>query len=212
MKRRWLLLVTIYVVLIWSGWALGHWLSLWAEIDVRPINEPEIHRMVMASSAVYIAASAMPFVPGAEIGFGLITILGTRIVPLVYVCMVLVLMLAFCIGRFVPPRATAAIFGYLSLEKARELVLRTTDLDAEGRISMLIARSPRRLVPILLKHRYIAIAMAFNTPGNSLVGGGGGLAFAAGMSGLFSMVPFIATAVLAVAPLPLIILLTGYQP
>lgn len=212
MKHRWLLLLTIYAVLIGGGWALGHWFSQWAGIDARPIDESEIGRMVMAVLAVYVVASATPFVPGAEIGFGLIVVLGARIAPLVYLCMVLALVLAYCMGRFVPARASAAIFGGLGLEQARDIVLRTAELDTEDRISMMIAHSPRRFVPFLLKHRYIALALALNTPGNSLVGGGGGLAFAAGMSGLFPAIPFIATAALAAAPIPVFILLTGYQP
>ena len=168
--------------------------------------------MVMAISTVYVAASATPFVPGAEIGLALIVVFGSRIVFLVYICMVLALVLAYCIGRFVPASVTAAFLGYLGLAKARDLILRTAKLNTADRVSMLVSQSPHRLGPFLLKHRYVALALAFNLPGNSLAGGGGGLSLAAGMSGLFALVPFVATTALAVAPLPLFIFLTGYQP
>ena len=168
--------------------------------------------MVMAVSAIFIAASATPFVPGAEIGFGLIVVLGSRIVLLVYICMVLALAIAYFVGRFVPPRMTAALFGYLRLQRTRDLILRSSDLDSSERVPMLVANAPNRFVPFLLRHRYVALAVAFNLPGNSILGGGGGLSLAAGMSGLFGVVPFIVTAAIAVAPVPLFILLTGYQP
>lgn len=77
---------------------------------------------------------------------------------------------------------------------------------------MLVSQSPHRLGPFLLKHRNIALALAFNLPGNSLAGSGGGLSLAAGIGGLFALVAFVATSALAVAPLPLFIFLTGYQP
>ena len=168
--------------------------------------------MVMAASGIFVAASALPFVPGAEIGFGLIIVFGSRIVALVYVCMVLALVIAYFVGRFVPPSTTAALSGYIGLERTRQLVLKSAGLEISERVPMLVARAPNRLVPFLLKYRYVALALAFNLPGNSILGGGGGLSLAAGMSGLFGIVPFIVTAALAVAPVPLFILVTGYQP
>ncbi|NNL35816.1 MAG: hypothetical protein HKP35_08360 [Silicimonas sp.] len=54
-----------------------------------------------------------------------------------------------------------------------------------------------------MRNRYLALAIAINVPGNSLVGGGGGLAFVAGASGLFSFPAFLLTIMLAVAPVPL---------
>jgi hypothetical protein len=43
-----------------------------------------------------------------------------------------------------------------------------------------------------------------NVPGNGLVGGGGGIAFMVGMSGLFSLNGYILTLLIAVAPVPLL--------
>jgi hypothetical protein len=56
------------------------------------------------------------------------------------------------------------------------------------------------------------LALAFNLPGNTLLGGGGGIALAAGMSGLYRPVAYLATVVLAVAPVPLLFLITGVRP
>ncbi|MBV6657485.1 MAG: hypothetical protein KI785_06920 [Devosiaceae bacterium] len=51
--------------------------------------------------------------------------------------------------------------------------------------------------------RYVGVAAAFNLPGNALVGGGGGLALLAGLSGAFSFTGFAVATLIAVAPLPL---------
>ncbi len=212
MRRRWFFVIGIYVLLIGGGWMFGEQLSQWSVVQVRPINEPEIHRMVMAASAIYVVTAALPFVPGAEIGLALIAAFGSRIVVLVYGCMVVALLLAYCIGRFIPVHVLAAIFGYLELRKARDLVLRFAELDPADRIAAVTAGAPGRWAPFLVKHRYIALAIAFNIPGNSLLGGGGGLSMLAGMSQLFGALPFCVTVLLAVAPLPLLVLLTGYQP
>ncbi len=117
-----------------------------------------------------------------------------------------------CIGRFVPAAVTASLFGALGLDRARRLVLRMAALDPAGRAALLAGESPRRWAPFLLRHRYLAFAAALNLPGNTLLGGGGGLALAAGMSGLFAPAPFLVTLLLAVAPLPLFVLLSGYAP
>jgi hypothetical protein len=60
----------------------------------------------------------------------------------------------------------------------------------------------------LLKHRHVAVALALNTPGNIVLGDGGGIVMAAGFSRLFSLPGFAVTVMLAVAPVPLAILLT----
>jgi len=46
------------------------------------------------------------------------------------------------------------------------------------------------------------LILTLNIPGNSLVGGGGGIAFIAGLSGLFSYPAYLATILIAVAPVP----------
>lgn len=211
-RRRRLLLGLLYLCLLTGGWLAGDWLAGWAVVDLRPSNEPLIHRFVMLSTGVYVAASALPFVPGAEIGLALILAFGARIAVLVYAAMVAALLLAFLAGRFVPPAACAALFAFLGLNRARDLVLTMAPLDARGRLEFLIARAPTRAVPFLLRHRYLAIAVLFNLPGNTLVGGGGGIALAAGMSGLFALLPYALTVALAVAPVPLVVLVTGYMP
>ena len=59
----------------------------------------------------------------------------------------------------------------------------------------------------ILRHRCCALGVLFNTPGNSLIGGGGGIAIATGASRLLGFPHFLATVVIAVAPVPAAILI-----
>jgi len=205
-RRRGLLLAALYVALVSGGWLLGRWLTLTAELDIRPSNEPEMHALIMGSTVVYVLASALPFIPGAEIGFALIMMLGVQIIPLVYISMLLALTLSYLVGRLIPARMVAGIFGFCGLSDARDLVLRIAPLSAHARVDLLIAHAPRRILPFLLRHRYLALFVALNLPGNTLIGGGGGIALAAGMSGIFPIGPYFMTIAIAVAPVPLFIL------
>lgn len=60
-------------------------------------------------------------------------------------------------------------------------------------------------MPRLLRHRYLALAVALNLPGNTLLGGGGGIALMAGLSGLYPMPAYLTTVAIAVAPVPLLV-------
>ncbi|NBC34788.1 MAG: hypothetical protein GVY13_19115 [Alphaproteobacteria bacterium] len=210
-RRRLILLGLVYAALLIGGGALGGWLMQFATLDIRPSTERQIHAMIMTVAGLYLLASAVPFVPGAEIGLALILAFGTPIILLVYGAMIAALTLSYAIGRLVPASAIAAVFRGLGLQRARTLVEDLAPLTGEERLQRLIARAPRRIVPFLLRHRYVALALAFNLPGNSLVGGGGGIALAAGMSRLFPAPAYLLTIALAVAPVPLFFLLTGVR-
>ena len=198
--RHWVGLV--YLGLIAASFALSSALPDWSAIDIRPTNEPEIHRIVMGVTALYVILAALPFVPGAEIGFGLLAVFGGRAAFLVYIAMVAALMLAFLIGRFVPTARLQAALGALGFERARALVAECHGLDLNDRAGFLAERVPTRVLPFLLRHRYLSLAVLLNLPGNTLLGGGGGIAMVAGMSRLYGMPQFLATVCLAVAPIP----------
>jgi hypothetical protein len=155
----------------------------------------------------YVALMMLPFCPGIEVGLALIVLAGPAIVPLVYLATVAALVLAFLIGRFVPPHTVVEILGALRLARARELLLRIEPLEAEQRLRLLLSVGRPRVVRWLLEHRYVAVALALNTPGNLVLGDGGGIALAAGFSRLFSPSLFALTVALAVAPVPLALLL-----
>jgi hypothetical protein len=74
---------------------------------------------------------------------------------------------------------------------------------------MLITMTGHPALQRLARHRYVALAVLINVPGNAVIGGGGGLAFAAGMSGVFSIPAFLITVAIAVLPVPLAIYAFG---
>ena len=205
-SRLWL--VMSYVALVAAGILAGPWLAGLVEFDPRPSNEPEIHRMVLTATVVFIVAAAVPFVPGAEIGLALLAVLGASIAPLVYLSMVVALSLAYLTGRLVPARTTAAGLGAVGLQRAHALMVQLDSLDAEARLKLLSDSMPRRFVPFLLRHRHLMLALAFNLPGNTLLGGGGGIALAAGLCRLYSATGFLVTVMIAVAPVPLLFWVT----
>ncbi|WP_189469258.1 hypothetical protein [Litchfieldella qijiaojingensis] len=174
---------------------------------VHPGNEVYLQRTILAAVVVYILAAVVPFVPAAEIGWALMLMLGPEIAILIYLGTVLALTLAYIIGRAIPVAACAAAFEFFGFKKARNLVLKMATLDTNERLMLLLEHAPRRFVPGLLRHRYLTLMVALNIPGNTLMGGGGGIALSAGMSGLYTLPAYLATVSIAVAPIPFLIIL-----
>lgn len=200
-------LALLVALLIGASYA-GKWLMGQFDPHLTPASEPMIHRMIVTALAVYVLLMMLPFVPGVEIGLGLMVMFGAKIVPVVYLGTVLALMLAFLIGRLVPQRSIAETFGILRLTRTRDLLRRLEPLDSSQRLEFLLQSASTRVTPFLLRHRFIALAVALNMPGNALIGGGGGIGLVAGFSRLFTLPKFALTVALAVSPVPLIILLT----
>lgn len=196
-----------YLMMLVGGWWLGRALVDITGIEVRPSNEPVVHRMLMTATTVFVLVSALPFVPGAEIGLSLLLLYGGELAGLVYSAMVSALLLAYSVGRLVPVAVTAAALRACGLARAHALVIQAQGLDRAQWLHLLLSRAPRRFVPFLLRHRHVALALLLNLPGNALLGGGGGIALLAGMSKLFGLPGFLSTVVIAVAPVPLFFVL-----
>jgi hypothetical protein len=211
-KRRWLRIVIL--LLIYGGLlAGGHWGSGWlislVGVDLSPGAAAHARHVLMAGIALYTALMAVPFVPGMEISVALLAAFGEQVAMYIYTATVAALMISYLIGRVVPVRLIASFLGSLGQHRAETLVLRLEPLNAKQRFEILIDHAPKRIVPTLLKHRYIAVAVALNVPGNAVIGGGGGIALLAGISGLFTFPRYLAIVSLAVLPVPLTIMLIG---
>ena len=57
----------------------------------------------------------------------------------------------------------------------------------------------------------IRLAVLFNVPGNTIIGGGGGIGLIAGMSRLFPFPKFVLLVCLAITPVPLLFLFRAMQ-
>ncbi len=156
--------------------------------------------------AVYVLLMTLPFVPGIEISLALLMIFGVEGIAVVYVSTLAALCLAFLIGQRIPSRAIARVFGWLHLTRAQGLLEQLEPLSPDERANLLVRSAPARIVPFLLRHRYLTVAVAFNVPGNALLGGGGGIGMVAGISGLFRFPAYALMVALAISPIPLVML------
>ena len=201
--------LTCLVLLIIVANVAADWVVEALKFDLRPSNEDVAHRIITICAVAYALLIAIPFVPGVEICLTLIGMLGPRIVFLVYVSTLAGLSIGFAVGRLIPPAGLISVLRDLHFHEASHLLETIEPMDTEKRLSFLVSHVPNRFVPFLLRHRYLALAMVINLPGNIVIGGGGGIAVMAGVSNLYSIPGFLATIALAVAPVPLAILLFG---
>src|SRR3546814_12614993 len=108
-------------------------------------------------------------------------LLGSKGIVAMYLATLLGLSLAYAVGRQVPLRSIAAMLRWLRLERADRLVQTLAQLPSDQQLNYLVQIAPTRVIPFLLRHRYLAFALAFNLPGHALIGGGGGIALLAGL-------------------------------
>lgn len=212
-KAYWQILVKLscLILLIIAINFAADWVVGILKIELRPFNEELIHKTLMVSSIIFGLLVAIPFVPGVELGITLIAMFGPPVVFLVYLSTLIGLSISFIIGRLISLRSLVTLFENLKLKRSSQLLNKVEPLKMEDRLEFLISQAPSRLVPFLIRHRYIALAILVNLPGNILIGGGGGISLIAGASRLFSLPGFLITIALAVSPVPLAILIIGKE-
>jgi len=176
--------------------------ALEAFFDLRDLAREAgpMHPAVLAALVLYTLLIAVPFVPGAELGLVLLALFGATMAGPVWLATVAGLTLAFALGRLVPERVLQRLPFHAGLDRARVAVTAAADPTAP----------PPALAPCaarLLRWRCCGLILLINTPGNTLIGGGGGIAMAAGASRLFAARDFLASAVIAVAPVPVAIVI-----
>lgn len=202
---RIVVLVAVVLAATWAAHAIRDALNL----TIMPAQEQQVHRAIMLGTVAYIGLLALPFVPGAEIGIAMLTAFGAAIAPLVYAATVIAMLLSYTLGRLLPITALARLLTFLRMRRAADLVTRAAPLPQEARLAMLLEGSPPRTVALALRHRYVALALSVNVPGNAVIGGGGGIMMMAGLSGLFSPLPTALTIIIAVSPVPIAVMLFG---
>lgn len=207
-KRTLLTIAVLILVVISANVGVDH-LASTLQFEINPSNEDLVHRTLMTTAVIYVLLIALPFVPAVEIGLVLIALIGPPVAVLLYVCTILGLTASFVLGWLVPLRVVGMLFAEFGLHRASELIKRVASIDKDTRLAFLLQNSPRRFVPALLRHRYLVLAVTLNLPGNIVIGGGGGIALTAGVSKLYSIPGFLITIAIAVAPVPLAVLIFG---
>lgn len=180
----------------------GAWFARELDFQLFPRHERLLHSVVLGAALLFVVLMATPFMPGIEIGLALMLMLGAKGALLVYACTIAALSLSFALGRTLPPRALRRFLDWLHLRRASALVGRLEPLSPPERLAFLHDKLPARIAPLLVHHRYVAVAVALNIPGNALIGGGGGIGLAVGMSRIVPFHAYLLVVALAVAPVP----------
>lgn len=195
-----LLAVGLHFVFVWAeSWILRNEYG-WAM--------PGFLLLVLVIYAVLIA---IPFVPGIEIGLSVLAAGGADIAPLVWLATACGLSLAFAVGCTVPIAWLRRVLTDLHMIRAARRVARFEALPPEGRVAFVHGLLPEKYCGWIVKYRYVNLAVLINIPGNSVIGGGGGIAFVSGLSGMFRAPLAILTIAVATAPVPLAIWLFGLR-
>jgi hypothetical protein len=169
-------------------------------------------RTLIALAPIYAIAKALPFVPGMELGWLLMLALGARGVLLVYGARLLGLSASYAVGRCLPMRLTPPT------SQSTGVALAPPKPDATGTLQTPVSGLrigrwvPVRLVAWLAAHRYLALVIGLNLPGNVVGGGGGGLALLCGLSGQYSYRRYLPTVAVAISPLPMLLLVCRLEP
>ncbi|MGI9424409.1 MAG: hypothetical protein ACR2PA_14540 [Hyphomicrobiaceae bacterium] len=190
---------------------VARWFAGAINLEIPHVSDEAVFRTIILSAVAYALLLAIPFIPGLEIAVGLIVMAGPDIVWLVYASTLAGLTLSYGVGRLVSPTSIIRILDAVQLSRASDLLREVAPLQRQERLAFLLSHAPNKYVPFLLKHRYLALALALNIPGNFLIGGGGGIAMIAGLSRLFSVPGFVATVAIAALPIPLGVHLFGSQ-
>jgi hypothetical protein len=122
---------------------------------------------------------------------------------LIYLATAASLMIAYLVGRLLPPKLLQRGLTGLGLKRAATIVQDGSAMTNDELNARLQSLSGGKM-GMFLRYRYLALALAVNMPGNVILGGGGGIAMMAGLSRLFDPLPFLLTVLLAVLPVPLL--------
>lgn len=165
----------------------------------------------LAAIAAYAALLVIPFVPGVEIGISLLIMQGASVAPLVHAATVVGLSISYALGAAFAATLPCSLLRHMGLPRACAFVDAMKNLDRPARLKTLQGVAPQWVGRWIIGHRYILLALLINLPGNSLIGGGGGILLVAGLSRLFSFPAVFLTLVLATAPVPLAVWLLGAE-
>lgn len=145
----------------------------------------------------YALILAIPFMPGIELGLLLMLMFGEPGILAAYGGTVIGLLIPYLLGRTLPE----ALLNKFFLKKFASSNSSNSLGNPSNIFNSLINH---RFVKRVLKCRAFTLAIAFNLPCNSLIGGGGSIAIAAGAQRFVSLGTYCLIIVLATLPIPLL--------
>jgi uncharacterized membrane protein YdjX (TVP38/TMEM64 family) len=160
-------------------------------------------KAALVAGIVYILLLSIPFFPGVELAWLVIMLFGKEAVVMIYFFTICGLSLSFAMGRWFEKSWFTSGLDIQALEEQFS--------ERMGKIKDKLRKQlPDRFVSQALKQRlpnsrYMILAILINLPGNTIIGGGGGLALLCGMNQAFSWKGFVVTVALAILPLPILL-------
>lgn len=202
MKRRiWLIASIIFGLILIRHLYLYHTgdikeLMLW-------LKENLGWKAALIAGIVYVLLLSVPFFPGIELAWLVILLFGKDAVIMIYLLTLLGLGLSFGIGRwFEKSWLTAG----LDLKKLKEnLINRTESIKKKFKENLPATLVSHQPTSFQVNPRYVLLAILINLPGNTIIGGGGGIALLCGMNRSFSWKGFMSTIAIASSPVPLLL-------
>lgn len=146
---------------------------------------------------IYSVLLMVPYMPGMEVGLIIMMVFGPMGIVGAWLSTVFGMTMAFFIGTKIKKTA------YMQVFITRVNALSQSNPE-QGRLRKVLAYWLR----LLSISPYLSTAVLINLPGNSLIGGGGGIALTAGALSEMMLMKFVFTIALASAILPTL-LLTG---
>ena len=186
-----------------GGVLCGNWMFASLRLDAQSASTLPLFWLLVPVFVVYFITSGLPFVPASEIGFGLLIVLGGEIAPLIVLVSASGLITSFLVGKFVSMQKLAKLLNWFGLEKASNFLLKLQNMNQQEKLDHMMQGVSKKWSIALMRYRYLGIIALLNIPGNAVIGGGGGIAFMAGVTGLFSAKWFALSAILGVLPYPL---------
>lgn len=194
----------IWVVLI----VFGHYLSHLDAPDIREtlaaLREGLGMGALVASAVMLAMLLGLPFVPSVEMGLLMMTVFGREGAVAAWLATIAGLSMAYAAGRYMPVEwlhRWLERHGLLPKDRAPG---RSLMADLRRRLH-LSDRWGHRAAAFLMRHRYLLFAALINTPGNSMLGGGGGIALVCGFARLYRWPWFLLTTALASLPIPFLV-------
>jgi len=157
----------------------------------------------------YVLLLAIPFVPSMEIGVSLLIAHGAVAAPFVYLGTLSGLSLAYGVGLLLSGPLSSKCLMFFGLSRACAFVDEIKQLSHQQRLDRMQQALPTWAGRWLLGNRALLLAGLLNLPGNSVIGGGGGIALLAGLSRMFTPLQFFLTIALATMAVPLLVYFFG---
>jgi len=194
----------IWIVLI----VFGHYLSHLEPVDIRAtltaLREGMGMGALVAGAVSLAVLLGLPFVPSVEMGLMMMAVFGRDGAVAAWLATIAGLSLAYAAGRYMP-------FDWMRHWLQRHGLLKPGRETATSVLGLFVDKTNftntrgRRIAAYLLRHRYLLFAALINMPGNSVLGGGGGIALMSGFARLYRWPRFLLTVALASLPIPFLV-------